>query len=120
MLPAALSLLIGLQLAHPALYHASDLSRFPDREAAEEAYAFARARAEFVEANPPLWAYRRDGWYALRRRCEWETEPWRYLAWAHQAEGGQRMYYLDQLRERIGEAAYAMGAMPLFGISEYE
>lgn len=96
---------------------ASDLARFPPADYCEQQYDFARAHVAWLEAlaasGLDRWrAAEYDDWLMEARGCR---AAWEALDLARQcnADGSEtEEYYLIELRDRIGLAAYYAGHMP--------
>lgn len=111
----ALAVVFGLPFCEPDLSLA-DLSRFPPPGAVEAATRFARARYDWlaatVDAQP--WQWRRD---ARCDECREAFDLWRVWDALRFAQDdarppGQRLYWLRDLRKRLGPEDYARGLLP--------
>jgi hypothetical protein len=101
-----------------------DLNRFPrDRDEVYRAKEFAHAFWVTTEnrkhnaPNPTVWlAWDRAGDEALRRYAAWDCLR---NAMNLEYDASNRLGWLTQLRQRIGDEAYYSGRMPFPALLEY-
>lgn len=95
---------------------ASDVHRFPNSDQALEAYQAADAYARYAREQKYVSIYA-DRWWEIEREARWTAEVWQELItvqvridqWHDERSA---VHHLQELRNYLGEAAYAAGDMP--------
>ena len=88
----------------------SDIHRFPSEQYAELMVKSFDERIAYAEKmRDTAWLQRQwSAWECKRIELNIKSEPWRRLKRAHNSKNA-----LAELREIIGETAYAAGQMPM-------
>ena len=99
-----------------------NLSYFPPATVALEYATFAREHVQWLENNPPLAAWRMADYYDQLREATALRDTWDRLVYAHGTplsddcvpfpDAEPSLFWLKELRERLGDEAYFTGVMP--------
>jgi hypothetical protein len=107
---AALIVVVLLTPRDPLEVHLDDLARFPSYAVAADRHTFAEDHLEWVFqrfVEDPAW---RDWWDHARS----SEQAWSHLVQArnNSMPDATRLFYLRELRKRLGERAWWSGEMP--------